>query len=236
MGTMRPTGRAARTGDGGIETRDLIGRRGNRDRGKLVRADDEHGAAAPASCPYRSPSLRSTHVARAGSCRWRHSFGSPSLIIVGRTSTYLPQVITPDGDQANPVRARSIWGAGAARSVSRLERLATRVVVLRDTPHAPFDVPACISWDPSQSRACDFPRTRDGHSDDAEYESERAAGVPASVYADPAPAVCPRAICHVVIGGVIVFRDDNHLTAAFAASRWREFAAALSITGARRSI
>jgi hypothetical protein len=32
------------------------------------------------------------------------------------------------------------------------------VIVLRDTPHAPFDVPACISWDPSESSSCNFPR------------------------------------------------------------------------------
>jgi hypothetical protein len=160
----------------------------------------------------------------------------PPMIIVGRTSTYLPQVLRPDGDQTNPAEARTLWGAAVARGVSRLERLATRVVVLRDTPHAPYDVPACISWDPSQPGACDFARARDGHSDDAEYRSERAAGVPAAVYANPAPVVCPRSTCHVVIGGIIAFRDDNHLTAAFAASRWREFANALSVAGTPRSV
>ena len=126
-----------------------------------------------------------------------------------------------DSDQASPPAARTLWGAGVAKSESDLARLATRVVILRDTPHAPYDVPACISWDPSQSSACDFPRTRGGHSDDAEYTAERAAGVPASDYA---------------VGGVIVFRDDNHLTAAFAASRWRQFGAAISIARAHGSI
>jgi len=36
------------------------------------------------------------------------------------------------------------------------------------------------------------------------------------------------------VGDIIVFRDDNHLTAAFAAARWRQFAAALARSDIRR--
>ena len=158
----------------------------------------------------------------------------PALIILGRTSTYLPQVLAPDGDQVDAATASRLWGAGMSATVARLRRLSARVVLLRDTPHAPFDVPGCISWEPSAPGECDFPQPRDRHSDDAEVAAERAAGVPRFVYADPSPAVCPRATCRVVSGGTIVFRDDNHLTAAFAATRWRQFAEALSLGQARR--
>jgi peptidoglycan/LPS O-acetylase OafA/YrhL len=159
-----------------------------------------------------------------------------SLIILGRTSTYLPQVLTPDGDQPSASEARRLWGDGMAAGVSSLRRVSDRVVVLRDTPHAPYDIPACISWDPSASTRCDFPRTRDGHSDDAEVLAERQAGVPRFAYSDPAPVVCPKAMCRAVVNGVIVYRDDNHLTAAFAASHWRQFAAALTIWRTLRPI
>jgi peptidoglycan/LPS O-acetylase OafA/YrhL len=160
----------------------------------------------------------------------------PAMIIMGRTSTYLPQVLTSDGDHVSGAQARTLWGAAIARSASSLEQLANRVVILRDTPHAPYNVPACISWDPSQAATCDFRRGEGGHSDSAEYVAERRAGVPAWLYSDPFPAVCPLAVCRVVVGGVIVFRDDNHLTAAFAATRWRQFAAALNIANTRRPI
>ncbi|HET6172975.1 MAG TPA: SGNH hydrolase domain-containing protein, partial [Gaiellales bacterium] len=121
-----------------------------------------------------------------------------------------------------------LWGASFAASVAALEHVARHVVVLRDTPHAPQDIPACISWNPALSATCDFPRTRDGHWDDAEYAAERAGGVARSTYANPAPAVCGGPTCRVVVGGEIVYRDDNHLTSAFAASIWRGFALALN--------
>jgi peptidoglycan/LPS O-acetylase OafA/YrhL len=158
----------------------------------------------------------------------------PAMVVVGRTSTYLPQVLTPDGEQPGPAEASRLWGAGAEAAVSSLRRIATRVVVLRDTPHAPSDVPACISWDPSTSIRCNFARGRS--SDAAEYAAERAAGVPRFVYSDPTPAVCPRTTCLAVADGVITYRDDNHLTAAFAASRWRQFAQALSLAKTLRPI
>jgi peptidoglycan/LPS O-acetylase OafA/YrhL len=164
------------------------------------------------------------------------SMSRPAMIIVGRTSTYLPQVLTADGDTAGALEAGRIWGAGMAKSVTALRHLTGRVVVLRDTPHAPFDVPACISWDPDTASRCNFRRPAGGHSDDAEYAVERKAGVPQEVYANPTSAVCPTATCPAVFAGQITYRDDNHLTAKFVALRWRQFASSLHGAFARRRI
>jgi peptidoglycan/LPS O-acetylase OafA/YrhL len=160
----------------------------------------------------------------------------PAMIIVGRTSTYLPQVLTADGHTPSSAQAGRIWGAGMASSVRVLQHFTRRVVVLRDTPHAPFDVPACISWDPDTPSRCDFRRPADGHSDDAEYAVERHAGVPSDVYANSTSAVCPTAVCRAVFAGQITYRDTNHLTAKFAALRWRQFAASLHLSFRRRQI
>jgi hypothetical protein len=148
----------------------------------------------------------------------------PAVIIVGRFSTYLPQVLTSTGDRPAPAKASEMWGAGMASTVTVLRRFTERVVVLRDSPKAPFDVPACLSWDRSASSKCDFPRA---HSDAAEYAAERKAGVPAQAYADPIWVVCPTPVCRAVVAGKITYRDDNHLTAAYVATRWRQFATAL---------
>jgi hypothetical protein len=158
------------------------------------------------------------------------------LIIDARTSTYLPQVLTPDGDTVSSATAARLWGAGVATGVADLEKAASRVIVLRDTPHAPQDIPACVSWNDSDPAACVFARTPDGHSDDAEYAAERAAGVATRTYADPAPAVCGPRWCKAVVNGIITYRDDNHLTAAYAAAIWRRFAEAISIDRERHSI
>ncbi len=151
-----------------------------------------------------------------------------SMVIVGRTSTYLPQVRTPDGDQVSTARAPVIWGADMAAAVRAIREAASRVVVLRDPPRPPDDIPACLSWDPDQPLLCDFHRSASGLPDAAEYTAERAAGVRASVYADMTDTVCPGQVCRAMVGGLIVYRDNNHLTAAFVASRWRELAAAIN--------
>ena len=62
----------------------------------------------------------------------------------------------------------------------------------------------------------------------------RPSGLPASraaVYVDPAPAVCAAAVCKAVVDGVITYRDDNHLTAAFSASIRHRLAQVLSTPG-----
>jgi peptidoglycan/LPS O-acetylase OafA/YrhL len=159
-----------------------------------------------------------------------------SIIILGRTSTYLPQVLRPDGDQTSAGAAADLWGAGVQTSVSKLRRYAARVIILRDTPHAPSDVPACISWEPSNPSVCDFAQTPDGHWDDAEYAAELAARTPRTAYADPSPVACRGPVCLVEVRGVIVYRDDNHLTAAFAAAHWRQFAEALDLARVRKPI
>ena len=148
----------------------------------------------------------------------------PAMVIVGRFSTYLPQVLTTNGDRPDPAQASEMWGAGVASTVTVLRRFTERVVLLRDDPKAPFDVPACVSWDPSASSKCDFPRAP---SDAAQYAAERNAGVPDQAYVDPTPAVCPDPVCRAVVDGTITYRDDSHLTAVYVATRWRQFAAVL---------
>lgn len=38
------------------------------------------------------------------------------------------------------------------------------------------------------------------------------------VMVDPTPWVCPSSPCPVIIGQVLVYRDDQHMTATFAAA------------------
>ena len=166
----------------------------------------------------------------------------PAIVILGRTSTYLPQVLRPDGDQTDPGQAPGIWGAGMAAAVTTLRHLAARVAVLRDTPHAPFDVPACISWDPDSAARCDFPRARPAASDDAEYAAERKAGVPRDVYANPtgADAHWDAKLIHLCYaGGEITcrLRSNHPLKVRIAPMHWQpsEFAAGQSHPVALRS-
>jgi peptidoglycan/LPS O-acetylase OafA/YrhL len=174
--------------------------------------------------PAYGREYRECRAWQANVLRKLHALPRAAMIIVGRYSTYLPQVLTAQGDRPAPGQAGAIWGAGTTSTVTVLRRFTDRVVLLRDDPKAPSDVPACVSWEPSKASRCDFPRA---HSDTAQYAAERKAGVPASAYVDPTRVVCPDPVCHAVVDGKITYRDDSHLTAAYVATRWRQFAAAL---------
>jgi hypothetical protein len=43
--------------------------------------------------------------------------------------------------------------------------------------------------------------------------------------------VCPDPVCHAVVDGQITYRDENHLTAEYVATRWRQLARALRLPG-----
>jgi hypothetical protein len=174
--------------------------------------------------PAEGRDYHECRVFQANVLRKLRALPRPAMIVVGSYSTYLPQVLTSNGDRAAPAQAGAMWGAGMASTVTVLRRFTNRVVLLRDDPKAPFDVPACVSWDPSASSKCDFPRA---HSDAAQYAAERKAGVPAQVYVDTTSAVCPTPVCHAVVDGNITYRDDSHLTADYVATRWRQLATLL---------
>jgi hypothetical protein len=93
----------------------------------------------------------------------------------------------------------------------------TQVVVIRDTPHAPFNVAECVSANTQQLTKCTFERTfaLDGIGVDQEQAVAGLAGVH---LVDLNDAICPTDMCVPVIGGVLIYRDADHLTANYALS------------------
>ncbi len=89
------------------------------------------------------------------------------------------------------------------------------VLVLRDTPAMPGDVPDCVASDPDDVLGCGAPRT-------AAVEPDPLAAAAASdgsglvTLVDVTDLVCDARRCHAVVGGVIAYFDHGHLTATFA--------------------
>src|SRR5690606_35718585 len=96
----------------------------------------------------------------------------------------------------------------------QLDEAGIRVVTVRDNPRFGFDVPACVEEGPAE--ACSRAR--------AEIYSPvnpvlGARGVPASAaHLDLTPYFCSTQRCDGVVGNVLVYRDDNHVTATYAAT------------------
>ena len=106
--------------------------------------------------------------------------------------------------------------AGAALG-DMVARIPGATAILVDTPDPGRDVPACLSKHPSDIRACLFTQ------DDAD---NREIGVAERVAADVAGArlidltanICTEWPCSPISGSVLIYRDEDHMTATFSRS------------------
>jgi hypothetical protein len=149
------------------------------------------------------------------------------LVVLGRAYAQLSSALGEGGGRPpGGVRGARYWAEGAERTVTRLERSAARIVVLRDVPRPSGDVPSCLSKHDGDPDPCAYPRSKGTALDRPLYDAERPllADHPSIRYVDPTPWICPGDPCQVVSRkGTVVFRDRHHLTASFA----REVAPAL---------
>lgn len=122
--------------------------------------------------------------------------------------------------------------SGTRSTLLKFTRAHISVVVLRDSPIPPFNVPACIGRTIDQVHApadlCQFDAS--GALNTAAFEAERAAGEGLTnvYYLDMDDLICPGAACPAVQHGRIVCRDENHLAGSYAESLAGEMATRLS--------
>jgi len=95
-----------------------------------------------------------------------------------------------------------------------LEGVST-IFAIRDNPRMKEDIPSCLE---KTEDPLDCAITRDeGVSKNLPWEGVE--GIPSNVFfADLTDQFCDDKMCYPVIGNVIVYRDDNHLTAEYAKS------------------
>ena len=140
------------------------------------------------------------------------------LVVLGRSISYLGELLAADGTQLDRQAAAPVWSAGVDATLSSLTARAERVALLRDVPRPGFDVPACLSQHGDRSVACTFPQARHIHPDAQLWAAEAApVKAHAASVVDLTPAVCPADPCQAVSPrGAIIYRDEHHLTATFA--------------------
>ncbi|WP_285593738.1 acyltransferase family protein [Kineosporia sp. NBRC 101731] len=150
---------------------------------------------------------RTCNTWRANSIARIHAL-KPDLVVTTSIADHLDLV-----GSASDVDAT--WATGWARTVSTLLAGGTDVAFLADSPRAKTDVPECLSQNPRNIQAC-------------AQASDRATGTPqrtaiaravrsaSARVVDPAPWFCTATSCPVVVGNTLVYRDDNHITGAYA--------------------
>lgn len=119
--------------------------------------------------------------------------------------------------------APSRWQSGLDRTLQRFQEQGLRIAYIRDIPFPGFDVPVCHArtawrgW--AVERTCTYEaaaeQARIGDHAAGEAEVVRRHG---GVYVDLSASICAGEICPTLRDGMILFKDRNHLSEAFALS------------------
>jgi peptidoglycan/LPS O-acetylase OafA/YrhL len=147
-----------------------------------------------------------------------HALPQVDLVVVGRSISYLSELLDSDGTQVHREAAVSLWSRGADRTLATLVADGRRVALLRDVPRPGFDVPGCVFRHAKQLTACSFPRTSHVLPDRAVFDAEKSAlAARGAAVVDLTSAICPGDPCRTVDhAGAILYRDGHHLTATYA--------------------
>lgn len=140
----------------------------------------------------------------------------PTAVILSSWDHYVPMDGTVSDWQVTP----EMWERGLRRTYARLSAAGIRVVALRGTPRTWFDVPSCLSRRAARlpfARVCEY-RRNDAMSAVARAAQDRAARGLDVAFVDMNDQICSSPRCSVMRNGIVVFTDDNHLTASFSRS------------------
>ena len=140
----------------------------------------------------------------------------PAAVILSSWDHYIP----PDGAGTDWQVTPEMWRRGLRRTYERLTAARLPVVAIRGTPRTWFDVPACLSRRSARlpfAAECTYDRDRSLSHVAVAAQAEAARGLPIR-FVDMNDQICGTPRCSVVRNGVIVFTDDNHLTATFSRS------------------
>ena len=122
------------------------------------------------------------------------------------------------------------FAAGLHETWSELTAVGIPVAVIADTPDMGIDVPECVSANPDALAACSVARTA-AIDDQPHPEPLAIAGLQDVSLIDMNNWICPDAeVCPAIVGNVLVWRDNQHLTATYAETLTQPLRAALQRT------
>jgi len=132
----------------------------------------------------------------------------PALVILGVARHYSPIYgFTTYSTQ---------WLNGLAEMVATIRQMGSRVLVLGPIPKPSFTVPSCLSENLDSATLCSTPRGRGVDLAGMRAEESMVQGSGGS-YLNTLFWFCTTAaVCPPIVDGVLVYRDDNHITATFA--------------------
>jgi peptidoglycan/LPS O-acetylase OafA/YrhL len=113
------------------------------------------------------------------------------------------------------------WEEGNRQTLGTLDSAGVRTILLRDSPRPGFDVPVCLSRAAYRDLPLDGCHlSRDFAVDSGSFAAEQRAarGLSHVSLVDFTDLICDATDCPVLRDGMVVYSDDNHLTATYARS------------------
>ena len=139
------------------------------------------------------------------------------VVVAAMSRTPWPAGMVHSAAQLTP-QVRDASAAAYSAAWQRLQRAGSTVLAIRDNPDASIggvpDVPSCVEQH-GDDAACDFPESK-GLLDDP--VARAAATTPGVRLVDPTAMFCTDGTCPTVIGGVVVYRQQQHITQTYSRS------------------
>jgi hypothetical protein len=118
------------------------------------------------------------------------------------------------------------WREGSRKTLETLDSAGITTILLRDTPSPGIDIPDCLarntSWWARErglgSNACTLDRAIVLNDGMFRAEQDAAAGLEHVHVLDLSDMFCSGAVCPPVKNGIVVYRDESHISAPFARS------------------
>jgi SGNH domain (fused to AT3 domains) len=130
----------------------------------------------------------------------------PDIVIVSHSTREVAYGASDNGDSVRRIvlALRELWAGLGKRGI--------QVVAIRDTPTMPFNVRECLS----KGHECTVKRATVFSDEDPIILAAREE--PSVDLLDFSDAICSADSCAPIIGNVLVWRDNEHLTATYASS------------------
>lgn len=135
----------------------------------------------------------------------------PTMVITAQSS----KGVFVDGQLRYDPVGRSVLAAGLRRYYEALTGAGIPVLVIQDSPAPQVDIPDCVAANQDKLTACAADRAVMLPDDHGSDQMEAVRGLDNVRVADVNDAICPTDKCAAVIGNVLLYRDNSHLTGTY---------------------
>ncbi|HEY1652222.1 MAG TPA: acyltransferase family protein [Acidimicrobiales bacterium] len=134
----------------------------------------------------------------------------PAVVILGFSREY-------GIDDDHVIVDGPAWLSGLTDMITTIEQdTGAKVVLMGDDPYPQQSTPDCLSQHLDDTPACSIPKRYPFYNPSGIPQEKAVAAAAGAGYVDTDPWFCIATTCTVIVGNMLVYRDDNHITATYA--------------------